>query len=1312
MGRKRSTAIALLISIIFIASSLLVYPELAGPGSNTGTDTGSMTSNVTGQYYGFSFPYVYDQPAVPSTVGVQGISGVQVPISELGPQGAVGPIGHIGPSSISSPTSLSGQISSVSIQVYYGTYSPLSRSYASNVQVGLQNISTGVVRNFTTNTMGFANYTVPEGWYFMTISAGTGSYIGFSQEIQIASNPFNIVRYLMPAGSSGPKSVGNGPAASGGSVNLHVYSTLGFNTPQATVGVYNSSNGNALLAQVVTSTYGYANFTNLNSAYSYSYQVNGYYQSQTGVYIGGSNSTGGFQVQSGGSKSISVGLTGRSYWTASVAGSSPPQGYVGSISVTAKTTFTGGSVHFSAPFSSSSFSLQFVNTTVYFNSSTYNVWPSMSFDNSTVIVQSPSEPFGVVGSASLSTYFNNSRVFFSAVLSNAQEVSLQGGIWLSGFGRNSVFVAPIITSAQVYSTLTGSFSNSEFYDFNMTANIGHNPGPLGTVNINHDKFVNATLSWNIVYIDNSILQGFSMPNVVTYMSVNNSYVNVTKWAWQPALTFGQTANYRNDYITAVGTGSNINFRNTYTNYSFCYIDFTPKSATAASYPSLDFAGTRLTFYNDYIIDYPSLSVRLGILQRETGSYQGFGMTISPQFLSMNYTQLYGMDAIGFFPPRYFGYNFSHVNFSNSWSDQEWNPFEWFSGVVLPAVSTGTFNNCTFYGMHYNSTIWWRQYNLSTDNPIGFWQDLNVPNPPNTMWGRIFINYTTVYNIGIGTTGSYAFGLSEGGIYSYLNNNLFLNRADGVFTPLGTSAWFNSSYQQYPIGSSIEHAAGNTYLHNNWFLNLNNKTVPIQSIIGSAGQGYNALISLSAGNHFYYYPNKLQSSLPVYTTPPKVPFDNNSKHWYLFPVNSGDRSTAPTSANYTFEIPIAWHGQLTTSPYQDQYVFNSSVIQSNIFGPSSNDLSYAWIIEPDVNTSTGMPVVNFQNGLVGGTMPNFIWNGTTYQLAVEHNMTYISAQSSSAPSVGLQFQVPVGLGILNVWMYNSTSGRNELLKSVAESGQMSTVSVAYNPAKMPLGAVFFTNSTADYNITFSESGLATGTQWSVTLGSTTSNATTGNITFEVGNGSYGFSVSPVSGYSGRPLSGNVTVSGSSQNVTIDWNTSSYAVLFTEIGLDGESWSVTLGNKTVSTNATSINFLVPNGTYSFTITAPSNYTLNSTAGKLIVNGTSKLMNVTFSPQNSNTTGNQPPGGQPPPPSNPPPSPGNPPTTSSPPSENTGSGYKLLVIQLLSIGLAPSLILALYMGIYIMRGETFAGMRKPRPGNGSKMVKRVKRYKKKLK
>ncbi len=78
--------------------------------------------------------------------------------------------------------------------------------------------------------------------------------------------------------------------------------------------------------------------------------------------------------------------------------------------------------------------------------------------------------------------------------------------------------------------------------------------------------------------------------------------------------------------------------------------------------------------------------------------------------------------------------------------------------------------------------------------------------------------------------------------------------------------------------------------------------------------------------------------------------------------------------------------------------------------------------------------------------------------------------------------------------------------------------------------------ATYAVTFGESGLSSGTRWSVTLAGTTSSSSSSTITFYEPNGTFSFSAGSVDGKSASPSSGSVTVNGAAQRVDLTFSSS--------------------------------------------------------------------------------------------------------------------------------------------------------------------------------
>jgi YVTN family beta-propeller protein len=128
----------------------------------------------------------------------------------------------------------------------------------------------------------------------------------------------------------------------------------------------------------------------------------------------------------------------------------------------------------------------------------------------------------------------------------------------------------------------------------------------------------------------------------------------------------------------------------------------------------------------------------------------------------------------------------------------------------------------------------------------------------------------------------------------------------------------------------------------------------------------------------------------------------------------------------------------------------------------------------------------------------------------------------------------------------------------------------------------------YDLTFTETGLHLGTDWSVTLDGGSESSTSSAISFSVPNGTYAFVVQPISGYVANKSSGEVEISGVAAQVPISFTSLRWTVTFGESGLaSGVEWGVELGGAVVTTNLSTIQFDLPNGSYSYSIEGPAGW-----------------------------------------------------------------------------------------------------------------------------
>lgn len=179
----------------------------------------------------------------------------------------------------------------------------------------------------------------------------------------------------------------------------------------------------------------------------------------------------------------------------------------------------------------------------------------------------------------------------------------------------------------------------------------------------------------------------------------------------------------------------------------------------------------------------------------------------------------------------------------------------------------------------------------------------------------------------------------------------------------------------------------------------------------------------------------------------------------------------------------------------------------------------------------------------------------------------------------------------------------------------SVNVTGAPVQVPITFQKLTPPGTRYNVTFAETGLPAGTNWSVAIQNNSSFSTTGNITFREINGTHGYDVGPVLGYRAHPPAGAVNVTGGPARVSIVFQKltppgTRYNVTFVESGLPaGTNWSVMMRNVTITTTTSNLTFREANGTSGFDVENVSGFRAHPSAGSVNVIGAPVQVAIAF-------------------------------------------------------------------------------------------------------
>jgi hypothetical protein len=225
-------------------------------------------------------------------------------------------------------------------------------------------------------------------------------------------------------------------------------------------------------------------------------------------------------------------------------------------------------------------------------------------------------------------------------------------------------------------------------------------------------------------------------------------------------------------------------------------------------------------------------------------------------------------------------------------------------------------------------------------------------------------------------------------------------------------------------------------------------------------------------------------------------------------------------------------------------------------------------------------------------------------------------------------VEAGLPTGTIWYVNLSNG--------VSSGPISTGSVSFYLTNgsysyhistndktyeaTPLSGTFNVNGSSNkvsvtfskvkYSVVFSETGLPSGTTWSIELSGITISSSGSSISTSLTNGSYQFTASTQNSSFRSVYSPNFTVDGSSVSVEVTFNPVLYSVTFVETGLSsGTTWQLvangTLFN--VSGQSKVVEFI--NGSYSYSVRSISGYTITNQTGKIVVSGHNLSVYITF-------------------------------------------------------------------------------------------------------
>jgi len=224
----------------------------------------------------------------------------------------------------------------------------------------------------------------------------------------------------------------------------------------------------------------------------------------------------------------------------------------------------------------------------------------------------------------------------------------------------------------------------------------------------------------------------------------------------------------------------------------------------------------------------------------------------------------------------------------------------------------------------------------------------------------------------------------------------------------------------------------------------------------------------------------------------------------------------------------------------------------------------------------------ETGLPAGSTWNVDFNGTTYRT----NSTSLTVAASEGVITPYEYSIP------NVGNYAASppSGSGEL------GVGMLTVHVAF--------------AVPTYEVSFTPSGIPSGMAWSLDVNGGMFFGGDSTYSAYLTNGTYNYTVGPEPGYRAMPESGQVTVSGVAQNITVTFVPFTSKITVFESGLpSGTVWGVTLASGASTSTGASLSVTLANGTYPYTVNTVGGYTAAPANGTWIVNGSAIDLYIEF-------------------------------------------------------------------------------------------------------
>ena len=309
---------------------------------------------------------------------------------------------------------------------------------------------------------------------------------------------------------------------------------------------------------------------------------------------------------------------------------------------------------------------------------------------------------------------------------------------------------------------------------------------------------------------------------------------------------------------------------------------------------------------------------------------------------------------------------------------------------------------------------------------------------------------------------------------------------------------------------------------------------------------------------------------------------------LYVANAYSNNVALVNVVQTYTVMFSETGLPTGTSWS--VTLNGATETSTGSSISFTELNgtYAYTVSTPISGGTGVRYVTAGSGSV-------TVNGNSPSVSVPYTTQYYITMSSSPSAGGTASPLSGWYNVSSTVTLSATPVSGYAFISWTGTGTGSyTGTSASHTITMGAPVTEIANFGKLYAITFTESGLPSGTEWFVNLSNGQSfHSTTSTITFNEPNGTYAYSVSNTSYYYTSSHSGIITVSGAAQSESIAYQHYSYITgtvtpSSAVITINGNPVTVTNGNFNVTVTAGTYALAASSSGY---ITYYSNFTLSA-------------------------------------------------------------------------------------------------------------------------